>query len=144
MRAMNASSQRQNLLSFVVSHDVANAGQERPVPDRCQRLGPISIMAGFGCPPRWERRLGIHRYRSLATVCSAKQGVRADSVLQDVVSVLPTRTLAHLRLTRRPQPDSQSSFSLVATVDQWSCPPSVIPRSTAFSLRWRGTPLLET
>ena len=34
-------------LSFVFSQDVAHAGQERPVPDRCQRLGPLSVMAGF-------------------------------------------------------------------------------------------------
>ena len=40
-------SQRQDLLSFVFSQDVAHAGQERPVPDRCQRLGPLSVMAGF-------------------------------------------------------------------------------------------------
>ena len=40
-------SQRQNLLSFVFSQDVAHAGQERLVPVRCQRLGPLSVMAGF-------------------------------------------------------------------------------------------------
>ena len=40
-------SERQNLLSFVFSQDVAHAGQERPVPVRCQRLGPLSVMAGF-------------------------------------------------------------------------------------------------
>ena len=40
-------SQRQNLLSFIFSQDVAHAGQERPIPDRCQRLGPLSVMAGF-------------------------------------------------------------------------------------------------
>ena len=53
-------SQRQNLLSFVFSQDVAHAGQERPVSDRCQRLGALSVMAGFqvstngraACPPR--------------------------------------------------------------------------------------------
>ena len=40
-------SQRQDLLSFVFCQDVAHAGQELAVPDRCQRLGPLSVMAGF-------------------------------------------------------------------------------------------------
>ena len=40
-------SQRQDLLSFVFCQDVAHAGQELAVPDRCQRLGPLSLMAGF-------------------------------------------------------------------------------------------------
>ena len=34
-------------MSFLCSQDVAHAGQERPVPDRRQRLGPLSEMAGF-------------------------------------------------------------------------------------------------
>ena len=41
------SPQRQNLLSFLVSQDVAHAAQERRVPRRRQRLGPLSEMAGF-------------------------------------------------------------------------------------------------
>ena len=41
------SPQRQNLLSFLVSQDVAHAAQERRVPRRRQRLGSLSEMAGF-------------------------------------------------------------------------------------------------
>ena len=40
-------SQRQDLLSFLFSQDVAHAGQEHAVPDRRQRLGALSGMAGF-------------------------------------------------------------------------------------------------
>ena len=40
-------SQREDLLSFLFAQDVAHAGQERRVPDRRQRLGPLSEMAGF-------------------------------------------------------------------------------------------------
>ena len=40
-------SQREDLLSFLFCQDVAHAGQERPVPDRRQRLGPLSEIAGF-------------------------------------------------------------------------------------------------
>ena len=43
-------SQSEDLLSFFCSQDVAHAGQERPVPDRCQRLGRLSEMAGFQPP----------------------------------------------------------------------------------------------
>ena len=39
--------QREDLLSFLCAQDVAHAGQERRVPDRRQRLGPLSEMAGF-------------------------------------------------------------------------------------------------
>ena len=39
--------QREDLLSFLFAQDVAHAGQERRVPDRRQRLGPLSEMAGF-------------------------------------------------------------------------------------------------
>ena len=40
-------SQGEDLLSFVFSQDVAHARQEHAVPDRRQRLGALSEMAGF-------------------------------------------------------------------------------------------------
>ena len=40
-------SQGEDLLSFLFSQDVAHAGQEHAVPDRRQRLGALSGMAGF-------------------------------------------------------------------------------------------------
>ena len=39
--------QRQDLLSFLFGQDVAHTGQEPSVPDRRQRLGALSEMAGF-------------------------------------------------------------------------------------------------
>ena len=76
--------QRQDLLSFLFGQDVAHAGQEHAVPDRRQRPGPLSEMAGFqasingrfwvstevavDCIEKWWRTEGRKRYPEAATL----------------------------------------------------------------------------
>ena len=50
-------------------------------------------------------------------------------------------------LRRRTGPDTPFDTKCdlsVGTVDQWSCPPSVLPSVNRLPLRWRGTTFLGT
>ena len=92
-------SQRQDLLSFVFCQDVAHAGQELAVPDRCQRLGPLSLMAGFQVSTN-----GRHDQRRVMTSSGGAvrwwPGLRGSSAFHNQrlarkVSMYRTRFLGH-------------------------------------------------
>ena len=84
-------SQGEDLLSFVFSQDVAHAGQEHAVPDRRQRLGALSGMAGFqvSTNPDYSRRPRFGHERSVEG-----GGSRAEMDVRDSRPALPSPSTA--------------------------------------------------
>ena len=68
-------SQGEDLLSFVFGQDVAHARQEHAVPDRRQRLGALSEMAGFQVSTN-GRFLGVHRGTIPSPLCPVHSAAR--------------------------------------------------------------------